>query len=386
MLRGLRSGSGGAATAHAYRPTPMPPRKRWTVGDVLTINRTPTDFVSKTRHLSIEDRGAYQEILDQIVILGQKVEPPSLPDDDQFIANLLGCPLKKWRTIKFRLCRGEQAVLLVEGGRISQTRIVEEIEAARLRIAQASRAGSASVEARRKLRDRMLNSSLNVSSTPVQTGVPTRVVPEGQLSVNSDHNSASTSHESRVMKEEETEPSRAREDEPEETPFEKPPPNPAPVAIPDFAAAQRIIGKLEHCALKLPPPDQIAIAWVTEYGPELVEETLIDCEDAYRGKGWQYFERILTTRRGDPSQRPGNRRAKGNGNGSGRVHGGAEGGGPGGAGRSAEAPERPHYAGEPVITDEMRERAKQPVDWSTVVVSSKRKIVPPVPKPPAGGS
>jgi len=79
-----------------------------------------------------------------------------------------------------------------------------------------------------------------------------------------------------------------------------------------------------------------------------------------------------------------------NGNGGERVHGRTEGGGSGETGGSAKAPEPRHYAGEQVVTDEMRERWKKPVDWSTVVVSNKRRTtpaaVPPVPKPPAGES
>lgn len=128
------------------------------MGNVLSINRTPQDFVSKTRHLSVEDRGAYQEILDQIVILGQDEDPPSLPDDDRFIAHLLGWSVKKWRRTKANLCSGRHAVLVTAGNRISQTRIVEEIEAAKQRIASARGAGIASGESRRaKLRERMLN-------------------------------------------------------------------------------------------------------------------------------------------------------------------------------------------------------------------------------------
>ncbi len=157
------------------------------MGNVLTINRTPQDFVAKTRHLSVEDRGAYQEILDQIVILGQDVEPPSLPDDDQIIANLLGWPVAKWRKAKPRLCVGTHAVLLVDGGRISQTRIVEEIDAAKVRIAGAGKAGRASGESRRLLRERLLN------------GRSTDVEPEVQRTGNADGNGSRTSHESRAM-------------------------------------------------------------------------------------------------------------------------------------------------------------------------------------------
>jgi len=133
------------------------------VTKVLSITRTPADFVSGTRHLSIEDRGAYQEVLDQIVILGQDENPPSLPDDDAFLACLMGWPVKKWRETRKRLCEGTGAVLVAAGGRISQARIVEEIGNARSRIDKASRAGEASGNSRRSkaatLRELMTNAS-----------------------------------------------------------------------------------------------------------------------------------------------------------------------------------------------------------------------------------
>lgn len=262
------------------------------MGDVLSINRTPKDFVAKTRHLSVEDRGAYQEILDQIVILGQDVEPPSLPDDDRFVANLLGWSVKKWKGTKLRLCHGDQAVLIVEAGRISQTRIVQEIEAARVRIAGASKAGNASAAARKALRERMSNGRTNVRTTDV----PTSVVREGQRSVNADPNGSSTSHESRVTKEEEPvrETAGAR----------------GAVHQPDFTAAERVSAKLDASALRTKPSLQIVVAWLGEFDEELISETLVDCEPSYRGKNYQYLESILTTRRDDPSQRPGQRRAR----------------------------------------------------------------------------
>lgn len=137
------------------------------MAEVISINRIPADFVANTRHLSVEDRGAYQEILDQIVLLGQDEDPPSLPDDDVFLARLLGWGVKKWRTTRGHLCEGTGAVLTVREGRVSQARIVAEIEAARSRIEAARRAGRASGESRQKtvtLRERMTNAS----STPVQ--------------------------------------------------------------------------------------------------------------------------------------------------------------------------------------------------------------------------
>jgi hypothetical protein len=88
-----------------------------------------------------------------------------------------------------------------------------------------------------------------------------------------------------------------------------------PPKRPDFAAVERISAKVDASALKTKPSLQIVTAWLSEYDEALILETLYDCEPAYAGKHYQYLERILTTRRDNPDQRPGNRRAKGNGNG-----------------------------------------------------------------------
>lgn len=137
---------------------------------VISINRTPGDFVRDTRHLSVEDRGAYQDILDHIVILGQDADPPSLPDDDRAIANILGWSVGKWRRTKARLCEGPLAVLLIADGRLCQVRIAIEIEEARARIVSSSKAGKESGKARRQKAD-MRERLLNGRSTDASTGV-----------------------------------------------------------------------------------------------------------------------------------------------------------------------------------------------------------------------
>lgn len=85
---------------------------------------------------------------------------------------------------------------------------------------------------------------------------------------------------------------------------------PTIVPTPDFAAAVATIAKIDASALKVLPPEQISVAWITEFGHELIIETLADCEDQYKGKHFKYLEQILVSRRDDPSQRPGRRREK----------------------------------------------------------------------------
>lgn len=138
---------------------------------VVTIDREPGAFVRDTRHLSVEDRGAYQEICDQIVILGQDEDPPSLPDDDRAIANMLGWSVAKWRKTKHRLCTGPLAVLMIANGRLTQPRVAAEVLEAKDRIRKSSNAGvqSGIARAKRKVVEQMLNDRSNTRSTSVAT-------------------------------------------------------------------------------------------------------------------------------------------------------------------------------------------------------------------------
>ena len=169
------------------------------MGDVLSINITPSDFVRDTQHLTTTEVGAYTLICHQIVTVGQNAEPPSIPDDDVMLANITRLPVREWKKMKPRLCSGDMAVLTLAQGRISQVRVVYEIYEARKRIEGSSKAGKASGEARRakrEIRERLLNGRSNIRSTPV-------AVPFDASSLEQS-NGTRTSHESLVTKEEET--------------------------------------------------------------------------------------------------------------------------------------------------------------------------------------
>lgn len=81
-------------------------------------------------------------------------------------------------------------------------------------------------------------------------------------------------------------------------------------AAPDFDAVARIDRKLAESSLRVKPSLQIVTAWLAEFDESLILETLVDAEASYRGKGYQYLEQILATRRADPSQRPHVRRSR----------------------------------------------------------------------------
>lgn len=183
---------------------------------VYEINRHPGNFVADTQHLSTLEIGAYQLICDNIVILGQDFEPASLPDDDRMLANIAHLTLAEWRKMRPRLCEGALAVLTVAGGRVSQARVEDEIEKARVRIRRAIKGGNASGESRRRKRDllaeKMANSArtqvelqTNLSSTTVQTPLSepanlssTQGATRGELDANlgrTTHDTRHTTHE-----------------------------------------------------------------------------------------------------------------------------------------------------------------------------------------------
>jgi uncharacterized protein YdaU (DUF1376 family) len=277
-------------------------------GKVLTINRTCADFTVGVQHLTTTEIGAYNLICDTIVTHGQDEEIPAIPDDDLLLASVTKLSVRAWRKMKPRLCSGPLAVLTIGDGFISQARVVEEIANAKVRMDSAASAGRASGESRRRkslvLRERMTNARSTSVQTPVETPVEHSLPIRSEVPLydnRTDHEPV-MSHESRVTKGlKERELSRARETEASER---------SPVPVPDFAAAARVIPKIEAADLKVHPSDQIVVAWITEFGEDLIVETLADAEPQYRGKGYQYLESILVGRRDNPALRPGERRKR----------------------------------------------------------------------------
>jgi uncharacterized protein YdaU (DUF1376 family) len=176
------------------------------MGEVISINTTPGDFVQDTQHLTTAEVGAYTLICHQIVIIGQKADPPSLPDDDVMMANITRQSVREWRKMKPRLCSGDMAVLTLAQGRISQLRVAYEISEARDRIERSYHAGVKSGESRRKkaeIRERLLNGPSNGGSTDVRTVVEHPFDASSLQPSNPMSNPTRTSHESLVTSYEE---------------------------------------------------------------------------------------------------------------------------------------------------------------------------------------
>lgn len=92
----------------------------------------------KVRVYSLEQKGAYHELL---VYMWQSPDG-HLPDDDPYLAKLLGISLRKWRTLRHVIIDGQYAALHRSGERISQSRLLEEWRKARAINAKRAKAGA----------------------------------------------------------------------------------------------------------------------------------------------------------------------------------------------------------------------------------------------------
>lgn len=79
----------------------------------------PERFIMGTRGLSLEERGAYREIVDYL-----NLRDHALPDDIKVVASLLGCTPHKWRKIRSVLIKAKK--LEVHGDYITNPRFERE--------------------------------------------------------------------------------------------------------------------------------------------------------------------------------------------------------------------------------------------------------------------
>ena len=94
----------------------MPPKNQW-------YKYYPLDFQFGTQDLTLEQRGAYQAVLNLIYM-----HQGPVADNDRWIAGQLNISTRKWRTLKAALLSAGK--LTVKGGRIDNVRARTEIESA----------------------------------------------------------------------------------------------------------------------------------------------------------------------------------------------------------------------------------------------------------------
>jgi uncharacterized protein YdaU (DUF1376 family) len=97
------------------------------MGDIRWYKRDPDAALNGMAELTLEERGAYNTILDLIYS-----REGNLPDDERTIVRWMGGNVRTWRRIRRRLI--ELGKLYVHGGMLHNGRSDKEIYAAQHRI------------------------------------------------------------------------------------------------------------------------------------------------------------------------------------------------------------------------------------------------------------
>jgi uncharacterized protein YdaU (DUF1376 family) len=111
------------------------------LGKIRWYKRDPDAALSGMMGLTLEERGAYNTVLDLLYS-----RAGYLPDDDRFICGWLRCDPRIWRRIKQRLV--DLKKLVIESGQITNYRATSEITMALHRLEDAAEAGRSSARRR----------------------------------------------------------------------------------------------------------------------------------------------------------------------------------------------------------------------------------------------
>jgi uncharacterized protein YdaU (DUF1376 family) len=116
------------------------------MGELRWYKRDPAKALKGMQRLNLEQRGAYNTILDLIYLHDGK-----LIDDDRFLAGNMGADIRKWRNVKKQLLALGR--ISIRDGYIHDDVADVEAEVALNRIESARHAGQKSAEARRAKRE-----------------------------------------------------------------------------------------------------------------------------------------------------------------------------------------------------------------------------------------
>jgi uncharacterized protein YdaU (DUF1376 family) len=122
------------------------------MGKIKWYKRDPDAALSGMMSLTLEERGAYNTLLDLLY-----TRDGDLPDDDRFLAGWMRCDLRVWKRIKKRLI--DDGKISVVDGRVVNFRATSEILMALSRVERAREAGRASAA-------KSATESRNVSGLP----------------------------------------------------------------------------------------------------------------------------------------------------------------------------------------------------------------------------
>ena len=165
------------------------------MGQIKWYKRDPEKALNGMMGLSLDERGAYNTVLDLIYHRDGK-----LPDDDRFLAGYMGVDVRVWRRIKTRLI-GLGKLSVIDGMLRDDVADVVVAEALR-RLTSAQDAGKASASKRGRKSVSDVNGNRDLGSTPVgtddATGVPTNknkkkkeIEPDGSIPPTPQHTTMS---------------------------------------------------------------------------------------------------------------------------------------------------------------------------------------------------
>lgn len=134
------------------------------MGKISWYKRDPRAALTGMMELSLEERGAYNTVIDLIYD-----RDGDLPDDDRFLAGWCSCDVRVWRRIKQKLI--DTGKLYVEGGKLRNRRADRGVDDALHRVASAADAGRASG----RKRSAQTGNINDLTGTTVDTPVPTNI-------------------------------------------------------------------------------------------------------------------------------------------------------------------------------------------------------------------
>lgn len=138
------------------------------MGQIKWYKRDPERALKGMFGLNLEERGAYNTVLDLIYL-----RDGNLPDDDRFIAGYLGVDVRVWRRIKTRLIGLDK--LFVKDGLLRDEVADAVVDEALRRVGAARDAGNASAAKRARKSNAENQENKDVGATGVEAGDATGV-------------------------------------------------------------------------------------------------------------------------------------------------------------------------------------------------------------------
>lgn len=237
----------------------------------------PDDFQRKTRHLTLLQKGAFRELLDEMWLTNQ--DDGTIPDDPTYCANVLRVSESEWMEIRAVLVDGPRPVLSSDNGRLYSRRLQEELDNAKRLVSVARENGKRGGKGARLGTTRLagakqpLSGRLPAAKQPLSDGVPPAKLPEP---------------------------------EPIEAEREL-----GAAPSPNWEAVERLVPIVTACRMTQPPDEQILGMLVQQFGEELCEEVFRNRSPNLVGKTWKYAQKILESWRDNPDERPSRKAAAG---------------------------------------------------------------------------